>query len=58
MLLARVHREALSHAIDARIRNFLDELGRHPDVDTRRRAAMPDAAAPLIPLTFAKATSP
>jgi transcriptional regulator with XRE-family HTH domain len=53
-LLARVHREVLGGAIDPGTRTFLDQLGRYPDVDTRRRAAMPDAASPLIPLTFAK----
>ena len=54
MLLARVHREALGGALDPATRTLLDELGRYPDVDTRRRAAVPDAASPLIPLTFAK----
>ena len=54
MLLARVHREALGHAVDPGTRQLLDALGRYPDVDPRRRAPAPDAAAPLIPLTFAK----
>ncbi len=54
MLLARVHREALGHAMDPGTRKLLDELGGYPEVDLRRRAAEPDAASPLIPLTFAK----
>ena len=54
MLLARVHREALGHARDASTRQLLEELGRYPGVDLRRRAPEPDAAVPLIPLTFAK----
>ncbi len=54
MLLARVHREALGHAMDPGTRKLLDELGRYPEVDLRRRAPEPDAASPLIPLTFAR----
>ncbi len=54
MLLARVHREAPGHAVDPDTRRLLDALGRYPEVDTRRRASEPDAASPLIPLTFAK----
>ncbi len=54
MLLARVHREALGHAIDPGTRQLLDALGRYPGVDARRRALEPHAASPLIPLTFAK----
>ena len=54
MLLARVHREAPGHALDARTRELLEELGRYPGVDLRRGAPEPDAALPLIPLTFAK----
>lgn len=54
MLLARVHREALGHAMDPGTRKLLDELGGYPEVDLRRRAPEPDAASPLIPLTFAR----
>ena len=54
MLLARVHREALGGTLDPGTRTLMDELGRYPDVDIRRRAAMADAASPLIPMTFAK----
>ena len=54
MLLARVYREAPGHALDARTRQLLEELERYPGVDLRRRATEPDAALPLIPLTFAK----
>ncbi len=54
MLLARVHREALGHAVDPGTRTLLDELGRYPEVDLRRRTPEIDAASPLIPLTFAK----
>ncbi len=54
MLLARVHREALGLAMDPGTRKLLDELGRYPEVDLRRRAPEPDAASPLIPLTFAR----
>lgn len=54
LLLARVHREAPGHAVDATTRRLLDALGRHPGVDPRRKAPEPDAAAPLVPLAFAK----
>ena len=54
MLLARVHREAPGHAVDPGTRQLLDALGRYPDGDARRGAPEPDAASPLIPLTFAK----
>lgn len=54
MLLSRLHREALGQALDAETRLLLDELGRYPGVDLRQRAPEPDAALPLIPLTFAK----
>jgi transcriptional regulator with XRE-family HTH domain len=54
MLLARVHREAVSHAVDPSTRQLLDELGRYPGVDGRRRAPEPDAASPLVPLSFRK----
>ena len=54
MLLARVHREALGHAIDGGTRQLLDALGSFPAVDPRRRAIEPDATSPLVPLTFAK----
>ena len=53
-LLARVHREAPGHAVDAGTRQLLDALGRYPGVDPRRAVPGPDAAAPLVPLTFAK----
>ncbi len=54
MLLARVHREAPGHIVDAGTRHLLDQLGQYPDVDTRRRAPDPTAASPMIPLTFDK----
>ena len=54
MLLARVHREAPGHAVDPGTRQLLDALGRYPDGDARRGAPEPDAASPLIPLTFTK----
>ena len=41
MLLARVHREALGLAMDPGTRKLLDELGRYPEVDLRRRAPEP-----------------
>ena len=54
MLLARIHREAPGHAIDMGLRQLLEQLGHYPEVDTRERAPEPDAASPLISLTFAK----
>lgn len=54
MLLARVHREALGHAVDPITQRLLDQLAQYPNVDARRRAPEPDTASPLIPLTFAK----
>ena len=54
MLLARVHREALGHAVDAGTRHLLDALALYPSVGPYRRAPEVDSAAPLVPLTFSK----
>ena len=45
MLLSRVHREALGHAVDPGTRQLLDALEQYPDVDARRRVPDPDAAS-------------
>lgn len=53
-LLARVHREALGHVIDAETRRLLDELSKYPDVAPEWRTPASGEVMPVIPLSFRK----
>lgn len=53
-LLARLHREALGHVIDAGTRSLLDELSKYPDVAPEWQTPAPGDALPMIPLAFRK----
>jgi transcriptional regulator with XRE-family HTH domain len=53
-LLARVHREALGHVIDAKTKSLLDELSQYPGVKSEWRTLKPVDTMPMIPLAFTK----
>jgi transcriptional regulator with XRE-family HTH domain len=53
-VLGRVYREALGRVIDANTKALLADLSAYPGVEAEWRAPSPDAAMPMIPLTFVK----
>jgi len=53
-LLARLHREALGHVIDAGTKSLLDELSNYPGVAPEWRTPAPGDVVPVIPLAFRK----
>jgi len=53
-LLARVHREALGHVLDQRMKMLLAELSEYPGVKPEWRVPFPGDVMPMIPLAFFK----